>query len=69
VKIAVLGCGLRTPLLLSGLARSERLSADVTLFDIDGERGSLIGSLGRAAEPTRYADCGGTAEAVDGAIL
>ncbi len=51
MKIAILGCGLRTPLLLSGLARSPRLSADVALFDLDREQASLMARLGEASEP------------------
>lgn len=51
MKIAILGCGLRTPLLLSGLARSPHLSPDVVLFDLDPQQASLMGELGRAAEP------------------
>ena len=46
MKICVLGCGLRTPLLLHGLLHSELAVSDVALFDIDSARAQLMTDIG-----------------------
>jgi len=46
MKIAVLGCGLRTPLLLHGLARARDLAVtQIALFDIEPVRAQMMASL------------------------
>ena len=42
VKISVLGCGLRTPLLLHGLVHSGLPIEQITLYDIDPARSQLM---------------------------
>jgi len=49
MKIAVIGCGLRTPLLVNGLARSGLPVSLLALYDIDHERARLMTTLGRMA--------------------
>lgn len=59
MKIAIVGGGgVRTPLLVNGLARSDLAIGEIGLFDIDQERLSVIASLAAAAgAPVRqYAD-------------
>lgn len=51
MKISIIGCGLRTPLLLSGLMRTGRLPDEIALFDLDSRQASLMAALGRAASP------------------
>ena len=47
MRISVLGCGLRTPLLLHGLARATDLRiAEIQLFDIEPVRAQMMASLG-----------------------
>jgi 6-phospho-beta-glucosidase len=54
MKIAVIGCGLRTPLLIHGLARSGLDIARIVLYDIEPKRAQLMACLGGAiAEGTR----------------
>ena len=48
MKIAVIGCGLRTPLLIHGLAGSGMGIAQLVLFDIQPERAQLMAKLGAA---------------------
>jgi 6-phospho-beta-glucosidase len=49
VKIAVIGgAGVRTPLLISGLARSDLPIAEMALFDVDRDRLSQIAPLARS---------------------
>jgi 6-phospho-beta-glucosidase len=51
MKLCVLGCGLRTPLLLHGLIHSGLGIDEVALYDIDSERSQLMEALGiRMAE-------------------
>jgi 6-phospho-beta-glucosidase len=51
MKISVIGCGLRTPLLLSALLRTGRLPKEVVLFDIDRAQADLMLRLGHASVP------------------
>jgi 6-phospho-beta-glucosidase len=48
MKIAVVGCGLRTPLLAHGLARSGLPISELTLFDVDAGRTGLMAALAAA---------------------
>lgn len=48
MKIAVIGCGLRTPLLIHGLVRSDIDISRLALYDVDPERSALMAALGRA---------------------
>jgi 6-phospho-beta-glucosidase len=59
MKIAVIGGGgVRTPLLVNGLAHSDLRIDEIALFDVDQARLSIIGSLARSyADAVRaYAD-------------
>jgi 6-phospho-beta-glucosidase len=47
MKVSVLGCGLRTPLLLHGLVRSNLRIDEIALYDIDGTRAELMMEIGR----------------------
>ena len=49
MKIAVIGCGLRTPLLINGLARSGLPISLVSLYDIDHGRLRTMTELSRQA--------------------
>jgi 6-phospho-beta-glucosidase len=46
MKLAILGCGLRTPLLLHGLAHSDLPLTQVALYDIDSRRAALMLAMG-----------------------
>ena len=46
MKICVLGCGLRTPLLLHGLMHSGLDLEEVALYDTDGARSYLMEQIG-----------------------
>jgi 6-phospho-beta-glucosidase len=46
MKLCVLGCGLRTPLLLHGLIHSGLDIDEVALYDIDSERSQLMAAMG-----------------------
>ena len=48
MKIAVIGCGLRTPLLIYGLAHSDLNDCQLVLYDIKPDRASTMAALGRA---------------------
>jgi len=48
MNIAVLGCGLRTPLLIHGLVHSGIEIRNLILYDIKTERARLMASLGSA---------------------
>ena len=48
MKIAIIGCGLRTPLLIHGLAHSDLQTSSLALYDTAPERASLMASLGKA---------------------
>ena len=46
IKLAVLGCGLRTPLLLHGLAKATDLAvSEITLFDKEPVRAQMMAAL------------------------
>ena len=48
MKIAVIGgAGVRTPLLVNGLAQSDLPIDEIALYDVDGDRLSIVGSLAR----------------------
>ena len=48
MKIAVIGCGLRTPLLVHGIAHAPDLRVnEVALFDVDHSRSGIMAALGR----------------------
>jgi len=49
MKIAVIGCGLRTPLLVYGLAHSEMSGCQLVLYDLQPGRADLMATLGRAS--------------------
>src|SRR5690349_23771209 len=54
MKIAVIGCGLRTPLLIHGLVRSGISVSQLCLYDIAPQRAMMMAALGEAiAEGTR----------------
>ena len=69
MKIAVIGgAGVRTPLLASGLTRSDLPIDEIGLYDSDQERLSAIGGLtARMANRGRVALCESLAECVIGA--
>src|ERR1700736_559295 len=70
MKICVLGCGLRTPLLLHGLVHAGFSLEEVTLYDIDPSRANLMGSLGcsiTAASSTRIRPASRIENAIEGA--
>ena len=69
MKIAVVGgAGVRTPLLVHGLASSDLPISEVALFDTDRDRLRVIGSLAqRKADSVRVAMCESVREAVTGA--
>ena len=48
MKISIIGSGLRTPLLIHGLAHSALNDSDLTVYDIAPERAELMASLGHA---------------------
>ena len=51
MKISILGCGLRTPLLLSGLLKTGRVPEEIALYDCDPAQSELMGLLGQASVP------------------
>lgn len=69
MKIAVIGgAGVRTPLLVRGLATSSLPLAEIALYDADQERLALIAPLvGRMAEGVRVRAYASSAECVEGA--
>ena len=69
MKIAIIGCGLRTPLLLHGLAHSDLRSSRVVLYDTEPQRAALMATLGKtiaANSPLQIADAGGLTQAIEG---
>ena len=48
MKVTVIGCGLRTPLLIHGLDRSSLPVDELVLYDIDPNRAQLMTALGKA---------------------
>lgn len=69
MKIGVIGgAGVRTPLLVHGLARSDLPLATIALYDPDQDRLLLIASLARQrAGAARVVACASAAECIDGA--
>jgi 6-phospho-beta-glucosidase len=67
MKTAVIGCGLRTPLLIHGLAHSGLDVAELILYDVKPERAQLMAKLGEAiaaATRLRVSACDDFAKAV-----
>ena len=48
MKIAVIGCGLRTPLLIHGLFHANLGISRISLYDTNRDRSELMAVLGRA---------------------
>jgi 6-phospho-beta-glucosidase len=48
MKIAIIGCGLRTPLLIHGIAHSDLRETRLVLYDTTPGQASLMASLGEA---------------------
>lgn len=46
MKLCILGCGLRTPLVLHGLLHSDIDVDEIALFDINSERSQMMAALG-----------------------
>jgi 6-phospho-beta-glucosidase len=69
MKITIIGgAGVRVPLLVNGLVRSDLPITDVALFDVEVDRLRVIGGLAsRFAGGTRVLVAGDFAEAIDGA--
>jgi len=69
VKLAIIGgAGVRTPLLVSGLATSGLPLAEIALYDADQQRLALIAPLvARMAEGVRVRSCSSSAQCVEGA--
>jgi 6-phospho-beta-glucosidase len=55
MKISVIGCGLRTPLLLHGLLHSDLAITQVDLYDIDERRSRLMAKLAAPMAPSSLA--------------
>ncbi len=69
MKISVIGCGLRTPLLLYGLQTSDTAPDEIALFDIDPNQAALMSSLGKAAcpeAPSKIRVSASAEDAIDG---
>ena len=69
MKICVLGCGLRTPLLIHGLVHSALHIADIALYDLDPARAQLMAQIGceiAAGIPTRVHQDGDVYRALEG---
>ena len=49
MKAAVIGCGLRTPLLIHGLAHSGLGLARLVLYDLNHQRAQLMATLGQSS--------------------
>ena len=48
MKVSVIGCGLRTPLLIHGLVQSGLPVSRLSLYDLEPDRAALMAALGRA---------------------
>lgn len=46
MKLCILGCGLRTPLLLHGLLHSGLRVQEIALYDVDRKRSSMMATVG-----------------------
>jgi 6-phospho-beta-glucosidase len=78
MKIAILGgAGVRVPLLVGGLSRSDLRISEIALYDIDQERQRVIGDLAKAvvganvgenfSSPVNITTCTTAESAIDGA--
>lgn len=68
MKIAIIGgAGVRTPLLVAGLAASDLPIQQISLYDINQDRLSLIGAVARQRSRVPVACCSSIDEAVEGA--
>ncbi|HEV8147832.1 MAG TPA: 6-phospho-beta-glucosidase [Bryobacteraceae bacterium] len=68
IKIALIGGGgVRTPLLIHGLAESGVEISSLTLYDIDPNRTEVTAGLGRLLAPFPVTPCGRLEDAVEGA--
>ncbi len=47
MKISVIGCGLRTPLLIHGLTRAALGISNIVLYDTSSSQVQLMASIGR----------------------
>jgi len=69
MKLAILGCGLRTPLLLHGIAHSDFADSEVRLYDTAAGRAELMTALGKViaeGSPLRLVAHPNLTEAVSG---
>lgn len=67
MKICIVGCGLRTPLLIHGLANSDLSHCSLTLYDLEPKRSELMAALGKviaAGTPLQVSTAGELSEAV-----
>ncbi|HXS92980.1 MAG TPA: hypothetical protein VN736_00155 [Candidatus Limnocylindrales bacterium] len=67
MKVAVIGCGLRTPLLIHGLAHSGIGVSQLVLHDLRPDRTALMAALGQeiaAGKHLQVSECSSLAEAV-----
>lgn len=69
MKIAIVGgAGVRTPLLVNGLVRSDLPLGDIALYDVDQPRLTLVAGLAaRVSGSTRLRACATVAECLEGA--
>jgi 6-phospho-beta-glucosidase len=67
MKLSILGCGLRTPLLLHGIAHSDFADCEVRLYDTAPGRAELMAALGKviaSESPLRIHACTDLTEAI-----
>src|ERR1043166_1448859 len=67
MKISIVGCGLRTPLLIHGLANSGLSHCSLTLYDLEPKRAELMAALGKviaAGTPLQVSTADELSEAV-----
>ena len=72
MKIAIIGCGLRTPLLIHGLGHSDLRETRLVLYDTTPGRASLMASLGEAIAvdtPLQIATASELPEAIKNAFI
>jgi 6-phospho-beta-glucosidase len=65
MKAAVIGCGLRTPLLIHGLAHSGLSLSRLVLYDLNHERAHLMTALGKAIAAGTRMDVSSAADLAD----
>ena len=69
MNLAILGCGLRTPLLLHGVAHSDFADCELRLYDTAPRRAELMATLGNiiaSESPLRIRACADLTEAITG---